>query len=302
MITTPIVFVLGAGASADFEFPIGLSLLRNVVKYRVMHPGSTHMRELGWSEGDLSAFCNALDRSADTSIDAFLEKRPEFMELGKACMAVELIGCERTERLFRDFDQKTNWLKYLFRRMQGPSFEGFAENAVSFVTFNYDRVLEHFLFVALQNSWGKSAEDVADILNQIPIVHLHGQLGFLPWQPNHRGRVRPFEPTIDIQSVHIAAQGIKVVHEGVEDRKEQFDQAKKLIGDATRVYFLGVGTANVNLERIGVADFVPNNAYATEVGLTLTEFNEAQGRYGDKLQFRRSFDCSQMISDFVDWT
>jgi len=73
------------------------------------------------------AFCNALDRSADASIDAFLEKRPEFMDIGKACMAVELIGRERTEKLFRDFVQKTNWLKYLFRRMQGPSFESFAE-------------------------------------------------------------------------------------------------------------------------------------------------------------------------------
>ena len=104
----------------------------------------------------------------------------------------------------------------------------------------------------------------------------------MPWQPNHRGRVRPFEPTIDIQSVRIAAQGIKVVHEGVEDRKEQFDQAKELIAKRGASLFPRSGyPANVNLERIGVADFVPNKACATEVGLTQTEFNEAQGRYGD---------------------
>src|SRR6185312_9104579 len=141
---------------------------------------------------------------------------------------------------------------------QGPSFEEFGSNAVSFVTFNYDRVLEQFLHTALMNAWGQGSDAAAAVLSRIPIIHLHGQLGFLPWQPNHRGRVRPFEQVIDAQTVRVAAMGIKVVHEGVEDRKQQFDEAKSLIQHASRVYLLGVGTSNVNLNRLGALDFVPN--------------------------------------------
>jgi hypothetical protein len=303
MITTPTVFVLGAGASVDFEFPIGQELLRLVVdQFSRGAPGWTQMIEFGWAERDIERFCNALWYSAEPSIDAFLEKRPDFMDIGKVCMAIELIRREQTQKIFRNPDKKPNWLKYLFRRMQGDGLGDFATNRVSFVTFNYDRVLEHFLYTALVNSWGESEDAVVSALSRIPMIRLHGRLGYLPWQPNHRGRVRQFEPTIDAQSVRIAASEIKVVHEGVEERKEQFDEAKKLIARAERVYLLGVGTHNVNLERLGASKFVPNKVSATEIGLTDAEYTEIRNQYGDMLYFRRNTDCSQMISNFVQWT
>jgi hypothetical protein len=298
MITTPTVFVLGAGASVDFGFPAGLKLLQMVVDFKQDTPGRRTMLELGWDVRQLGIFCDALRYSADASIDAFLEKRPEFMDIGKVCMAVALIACEQTPTIFGD-PGGLNWIKYLFRRMQGESFERFGENAVSFVTFNFDRVLEHFLCTALQNAWGRTEEAAGAILNKIPIIHLHGQLGFLPWQAGKKKR--PFNTTIDAQSLRIAADGIKVVHEGVEDRKQQFGDAKAAILGATRTYFLGVGTSNVNFHRLGVAEFEKDKAWATERGLTDAEFTEASSRYNPLIQFQRHTDCSQMISNFVRW-
>jgi hypothetical protein len=300
MITTPTVFVLGAGASADFGFPIGRDLLNSVVNFQDGTQQRTNLLNYsGHSAQELDEFRTALNYSGDSSIDAFLERRPSFLEIGKAAMAVALMTREETATIFHE-PGGLNWMKYLFRRMQGSSSASFDENEVSFVTFNYDRVLEHFLSTALQHAWGVSEAEAGKVLSSIPIIHLHGQLGFLPWQSDKN--TRAFNTTMDSQSLRIAAEGIKVVHEGVEDRKEQFSQAKELIKSAARVYFLGVGTSNVNMDRLDVMNFEPNKVVVTEKGLTETEYAEVRLRYGDKLSFVRHYDCRQMISNYVQWT
>jgi hypothetical protein len=302
MIRAPTVFVLGAGASADFDFPVGKDLLRKVVDD--LGSGGSHVGNnvlaSGFSSTDVDDFKNALRFSAEWPIDAFLEKRPNFMKIGKAAMAAELITYEQTERLFR-LDGNLNWIQYLVGKMQGSSFEAFAENKVTFVTFNYDRVLEHYLCTALENAWGKTQDEVGALLRKMPIIHLHGQLGFLPWQSDRVDQVRAFETTLNPEQIRIAADGIKVVHEGIEDRREQFDAAKAAILAAARTYLLGVGTGNVNLDRLSQKDFPNDKVVATEVGLTQTEHNDAVTKYTPRIQFRQNTDCKELISNFVRW-
>ena len=229
MITTPTVFVLGAGASVDFDFPVGKALLSGVVaSLRTATPIREHVLARGFSPKDVDDFTNALRFSAEVSIDAFLEKRPALMNVGKAAMAAVLINCESIERIFSERGG-LNWMQYLVGKMQGPSFEAFAENSVTFVTFNYDRVLEHYLCTALENAWDKTQDEVGSLLRKMPIIHLHGQLGFLPWQSDRVDQIRAFETTLNPERIRIAADGIKVVHEGIEDRREQFDAAKAAI-------------------------------------------------------------------------
>src|SRR5260221_3687649 len=169
MITTPTVFVLGAGASVDFDFPVGKALLNQVVaSLRSSSTIREHVLAAGFSPKDVEDFANALRFSAEVSIDAFLEKRPAFMNIGKAAMAAALINCENTEHIFSERGG-LNWLQYLIGKMQGPSFEAFAENRVTFVTFNYDRVLEHYLCTALENAWGKTQDEVGALLRKMPI-------------------------------------------------------------------------------------------------------------------------------------
>jgi len=58
-----------------------------------------------------------------------------------------------------------------------------------------------------------------------PIVHVHGQLGNLPWQPNNG---RSYGADLDVISLHAAAQGIKIIYEA-KDEDEAFAGCK---GDA----------------------------------------------------------------------
>jgi hypothetical protein len=301
MIKTPTVFVLGAGASVDFQFPIGKDLLQAVVNnLRATTQVRDQVLASGFSAKDVDDFSNALRLSAEWSIDAFLEKRPAFMDVGKAAMAAVLILQENTEQLFNP-PGGFNWMQYLVGKMQGPSFEDFAGNSVTFVTFNFDRVLEQYLFTVLKNAWGKSDDEVSGLLRQIQIIHLHGQLGFLPWQSDNPSQVRGFEPVLNPETLRIGAAGIKVVHEGIDDRREQFDAAKAAILAASRTYLLGVGTGNVNLNRLGEKGFPNDKVFATEVGLTQVEYDDAHRRYRPRIEFRRHTDCKQMISNFVTW-
>jgi hypothetical protein len=278
MISTPIAFVLGAGASFDFGFPIGTKLLEEIIGF------SGHNMEMLRSHSDfeatqIDAFTTALKRSGSYSVDAFLEKRPEFMDLGKTMMAVALIAKENSNALFDP--SSFNWMRYLFARMATNSFEEFGDNQVSFITFNYDRSLEHFFSEAVANTWGKSVAEAGAVLSKIPIVHLHGQMGFLPWQAETG--VREYNGTVDRDALSVCVNEMKIVHEGIDERRQQFEEAKARLHDAVRVYFLGVGFGKTNMERLDVLNLAEGKASATAVGLTDAEHRTTQELYGTHL-------------------
>ena len=141
-------------------------------------------------------------------------------------MAIELMLKEDEQVLWR----QPNWMLNLCGQMRSETLEEFGQNKVSFITFNYDRSLEHFLCTSLSNDFGKSIADCAKVLANIPIVHLHGRLGYLPWQ---RGESRAYgDLTIDSRAVEMSVREMRVVHEDTTDRDKDFTQAKELLGEA----------------------------------------------------------------------
>jgi hypothetical protein len=204
------VFVLGAGSSAVFSFPIGQQLCEAVCEQLAIN--GTLRGELcdctDFREDQMESFSEQLRLSAQFSVDAFLEHRPEFLELGKAAMALILVrheyktpGTSWSDTLWRG--QDANWMRYLFGRLNAP-FERFPEIPVSFITFNYDRAMEHFLVTTLQNRYGKTEAECAVVLERIPIVHLHGRLGYLPWQKGE-GR-RPYNAEMNREVMKICVK------------------------------------------------------------------------------------------------
>lgn len=131
MITKRTVFVLGAGSMADYGFPTGWQLVRDVVHgLTVREPGPRGLRP-----SQITDFVRSLDGSAQNSVDAFLEERAEFLDIGIAAISLALIRCENAENLYRERDPSKNWLRNLLMRLRGTSFEEIGSNAVSFVTF-----------------------------------------------------------------------------------------------------------------------------------------------------------------------
>ncbi len=176
-----------------------------------------------------------------------LENRPDLFEIGREAIAWALIPHENLKHLFEVGD----WYQYLLRAIKANSFEGVANNILTIITFNYDRSLETYLLMALQKMYKGVARDAAvDILNQIPIIHLHGQLGMLGWQTeNHDGR--PYEGRMSPEIIKESANGIRIVHEA-EAMSREFEQARRAIAEAKRVFFLGFGYDEANLSRLKI--------------------------------------------------
>src|SRR5690606_24349576 len=95
------VFVLGAGASNPYGFPLGGKLLslvwESTSNAAVDHP----LCKLGHQQAELDAFAEALAASNRPSVDAFLEHRPEFLMLGKRAIALTLARFE-SDVVFRN--------------------------------------------------------------------------------------------------------------------------------------------------------------------------------------------------------
>jgi len=181
------------------------------------------------------------------SVDAFLENRPEFLEVGKAAMACALIPYEHEPRLYR-ISQEMRWYEYLFLKMSAK-LEEFRENELSIITFNYDRSLEHFLYLALKNSYGVPDEVYTSHLQNIPIVHVYGKLGELPYI-HTRGRA--YDPTVNTDIVNQCVAAIRIIQEGKEDinKEPQFMKAHELMRDAEIICFLGFGYHKTNVGRL----------------------------------------------------
>lgn len=273
MIRSPTTLILGAGASAPFRFPTGYGLLREVIARLDPARSSTFQEYLGWLEygtADISKFRNALQKCGKTSVDAFLEHRSEFIPIGKAAIAATLIGFENENELFQR-DGKS-WYEYLFNQLN-TTFDDFGKNKLSILTFNYDRSLEHFLLSSLKHTYDKSDGECAKKLREIPIVHLHGLIGNLS---GFGGLFRNYDTEINPTTLRIAADGIKIVHEGIEN-DPQFEYAQRILSESQRICFLGFGFHPLNVKRLGFGgEFAYSHASlsASTYGLTGAERNQ----------------------------
>jgi hypothetical protein len=226
-----------------YGFPSGKELVK-----QICDPANRgDFASLGIDNETLDNFIKELRLSHQSSVDAFLEHRPEFMDVGKKAIALYLIRYENEDALSTSNE---DWYTYLLDRMtEGTPFIDFGKNRVGFVTFNYDRSLEHYLLTTLRSRYGKSSEEVADVLRQLPIIHVHGSLGYLPWQKQEVKEQRKYESSRTKDAVEIAAKGIKIISEHLDSSKE-FGESWDLMVQAKLIAILGFGYNEVNVKRL----------------------------------------------------
>lgn len=273
MIKTRTLFILGAGASKAFGYPTGIELRKRICsksKNTIIAKAfsSTYEDELCCHKS-VDKFVSEFSKSGVFSIDSFLEHRPEFMEFGKMAIASYLLPCENDDKL-RDFGK--NWYMYLFDRINA-SFEDFDKNTISFITFNYDRTLEQFLFEALKYRFNKKDQECAERINKIRIVHLYGQLDFLPWQDKSGSAYGIYENSAQyITCIRKAVANIKLIKDGRNIKNsEEFKTAYSLIKNAQKIYFLGFSFDPTNLERLNIGLMANKTIKSTSLSLELSK-------------------------------
>ena len=265
----PTLLILGARASAPYGFPVGRALRDKIIN-DLSVPGTTVeiFKSLGFTHDAIRNFGDALWTSGCNSVDELLQTRQDLLTIGKAAIALALIPYESEDGLF-NMKNSEDWYAYLF----GPLLSDLArleQKGVSVITFNYDRSLEQFLFRALKSRHSSPDAVCRELVAKIPIVHIYGTLGPLPWQIAF-GSAVTYTGEVDEATVDFASRNIEIIHES-EDDTPLLEQARRLIQDATQIRFLGFGYHETNLRRLGIDGLRAKDPIGTCYGLTPEEF------------------------------
>ena len=260
MISTPTVFVLGAGASVPFGFPTGDGLRREIIKSALsenplrdkIFPDTKPLK--GFSESviqaaggavsdrvQLESFADSLLDSGLSSVDAFLEVRPEFRDIGRLSIASALIRREAPEVVSL---HEGDWILYLWNQMRGAVTDGGVNN-VGFITFNYDRTLEFRLTLAIAATLHLDTAKAWEIVQQWPIVHIYGQLA--PFKPVGDEQHREYRADLSEESLNLAASSLRFIDERDD---APLEEARSLLSQAHHVVFLGFGFDRTNVRRL----------------------------------------------------
>jgi hypothetical protein len=119
--------------------------------------------------------------------------RSEIVALGKAAIVREILNAERASRLFNPQDPSAipsaeysdTWLPLFLSMVIGSLTKEAAADAfrnVAIVNFNYDRIIEHFLYARLQTNFGLTAEETVRSISSLNMIRPYGSVGLLPWQ------------------------------------------------------------------------------------------------------------------------
>ena len=196
------------------------------------------------------------------------------MLLGKWAIIFRIFAAEKNSTFREQMPNRNqDWYSYLFERLtdelvRKEDYVHFGENNASFITFNYDRSLEHFLYESLLNSFnGIGAGKIQEQINKLRVIHVFGQIAGLEWQ-ELEGRIE-YGRDINLIDVQRLGDKLRIIYE--ENENPVFEEARKLISEAKRVFFLGFGYAKENREVLKIPEIL----------------NTEQKIYGTALNFKK---------------
>jgi hypothetical protein len=293
-------FIIGAGASKPYNYPTGPELYNQIRKFYTHHvkdacnssPRSTDEISQIRKAKD---FVQELGLTSHVSIDKYININSGFNEQGVLAIATQIYACECQSKLPPIHNPEGDWYSWLYEKMtDGINSPGelmkFIENRISFITFNYDRSLEHYLFenlYGLFKNTNVSRKQVAEVLNHLEFIHIYGQIGKLPWQKGVfsedpstvdfgiNGIVKygdsNFKPYLVAQK---ALKNIDVMYSSRRDN-EILIKARDIIKSAERIVFLGFGYDKQNLEILDLPKLLNGKqVYGTALDKTKHEIEE----------------------------
>jgi hypothetical protein len=272
----PTVFVLGAGASAELAFPLGIRLrdqIRDMMTLKqaaegLVAPGVDILGHLARtsSRGQAASIeaANTIESGLPyfKSIDDFLDHHREnelIVQIGKMAIARAILQCEESSVLARLGQNgvhptmpelgKTWYFKFVQMLVKDRPI-GEVNNVfknVTFITFNYDRSLEIFLLWAVAEAYNLGIAQVAPLVRALPIFHVYGSVGQLPelMQPDS---VRYGERTSHMRLEQIAGY-IQTYTESLRAEVRRKDIAHA-ITNAAKIIYLGCGFHKQNLSAL----------------------------------------------------
>jgi hypothetical protein len=318
------IFVLGAGASCPYGYPSGAQLRKQIcLDFEDKYSRYLYAREKAavgeiwdlYEEHEVKDFTSKFFKSSIKSIDLFLARNPSLAPIGKYIIAFEIFDAESKSHFREQAVKEQDWYSYLFNRLTdglttGDHLPDFSNGNIGFITFNYDRSLEHFLYESMRNSFTQASEEmILQCLKGLRIIHVYGKIAPLDWEGGDYAKYVP--KRIYEGLLRKAARNIRTIYEGEES--PQLAEAHELLKSEERIFSLGFGYAPENMEVMDLPDLIPESCrvYGTAYGLETKEISDIRDRIVKGLKpggrtdsnIRRvnidNFDCLKLLRDYL---
>ena len=316
------VFVIGAGASNDLDFPLGATFRDKIAEFLApvangdlrteAHQIVVHaLRRKAEQDADGDnglAYRKAageivshigLVRSVDEFINHHAGNRHiETVSKMAICWLILQAEAESELLLENEYGQLLNipklrtkdaWLLELLNLMRAGSHVSDPRapfQNLSFIVFNYDRCLEVFFLRTLVQLFGTSETEARKIVEDVPIIHPYGRVG----RPDETDvEFGGFDQITSDKLIQLAG-GIRTFGESERDQN-QMATIRALIEEATNLVFIGFAFHDQNLDffessrdRLG---FWPQT-FATAVNLPSVHQDHIRGSLLKKMNFPRA--------------
>lgn len=271
MFAHPVVIVVGAGAGFEYNMPLGSTLASDIAdaaRFRFAHysnvpeRGDQELYNILWrlyqndrpmldrftTSGNELAAAIASSVSVDDALYQ-LSENAEAIKLGKMCIIRSILKAERNSSIaysqqngrVDDGAGRDGWIEQFFSMAISGLKKSEIHSAfknITFVNFNYDRCIEHYLKVALQRI-GISEGDSSHIVSELKMIRPYGGIGSpLPSSPDQA----PFGANVDPVR---AIERIRTYTES--EALHGSSHLEKALHDAELVIFLGFGFHAQNL-------------------------------------------------------
>jgi hypothetical protein len=303
------VFIIGAGASKEANLPTGIELKseishlldirfdnykQNHGDYLITNALREHVKNPDGRNGDINPFIQEARHIRDAlplaiSIDNFIDAHKENEKIalcGKLAIVRSIIKAERRSLLYLDEQRYDSTIRFssLEETWYVPFFQILTENceindlkirfqATTFIIFNYDRCVEHFLQQALKNYYKISDSESQELVSYLNIYHPYGSVGEL-WD-GPRNSIKFGKKPNESQLLKLA-QKIKTFTEGTDPKSSEIVAIKNHMKEAYNLIFIGFAFHKLNMDLITVGndnrsnDSVPT-CYATSFGISKSD-------------------------------
>lgn len=280
MLRTRTTLIVGAGASAELQFPTNAELLARIIQgydfkrtnsetstrdgqlllrniYKLAEKMNKKVEDVAAAAERLRNACR-LGRSIDTVLEQY-DHDPLVVACGKLAITFFMGQAESRSNL-KDIPRVEGelplqgkiaeyWIYQLGQLITSGvprSKIGQTLEQLTIINFNYDRSVEHFLPYALVMAYGIELREAQQVIaEKLDIVHPHGSIGRLPWQ---KGDAPQAEWGVEQPwNIHAIAAQLKSLNERSADRNALRD-IRLSVASAKRLVFLGFGFQPQNVD------------------------------------------------------
>ncbi len=278
------VFVVGAGASKEFGLPTGFELKANIKKICDIRFEDGYTQSSGdWevvealrnlarerSDRNINDYLNAAWRIRDNidfapSIDNFLDTHRDdeyIVEFGKLAITFALQQAESQSTLVVDENGRVDprnsetWIGRLFSILVAQrTFDDFvaALENITFVSFNYDRCIQHFFVNVARSYFNSGNEGAQRVLDALNVVYAYGSIGeyYLHQYGSSFGVISKGQKLVETSRL------IQTFTEGGDSQSRTAIQYA--IRNADVVVYLGFGFLPINMKLLA-EEAVPNTS------------------------------------------